>query len=141
MLKLRYPNMKFEILPLAMTAINSHVVLEIAKDCIKYDPDLFIVYLGNNEVVGPYGPGTMLTPIISNRLLLHLTISLKTTKISQLITEGLEKLNILKSPYKKWKGMEMFLQNQVQLNDPGLKITYQNFNDNLERTESNLPRK
>jgi tetratricopeptide (TPR) repeat protein len=135
MLQIRYPDTRFEILPLAMTAINSHVVLEIAKDCIKYDPDLFIVYLGNNEVVGPYGPGTMLTPIISNSLLLHLTIGLKTTKISQLITMGLEKLNFLKSPYNKWKGMEMFLQNQVHFDDPGLKITYRNFSDNLEKLD------
>ncbi|MEJ2615602.1 MAG: tetratricopeptide repeat protein, partial [Ignavibacteriaceae bacterium] len=132
MLQIQYPNMKFEILPLAMTAINSHVVLEIAKDCIKYNPDLFIVYLGNNEVVGPYGPGTMLTPIISNSSLLHLTIRLKATKTSQLITRGLEELNILKSPYKKWKGMEMFLRNRVQLNDPGLEIAYKNFNSNLK---------
>jgi tetratricopeptide (TPR) repeat protein len=132
MLQLRYPNTKFEILSLAMTAINSHVVLEIAKECAEYDPDLFVVYLGNNEVVGPYGPGTVLTPIVSNSLLRHLTIKFKATKISQLITLGLEKLNILKSPYNRWKGMEMFLQNQVQLNDPSLEVTYQNFKDNLE---------
>ena len=133
MLQIRYPDTKFEILPLAMTAINSHVVLEIAKDCIKYDPDLFIVYLGNNEVVGPYGPGTMLTPIISNRLLLHLIIKLKATKVYQLINMGMEKLNILNLPYGRWKGMEMFLQNQVRLNDPRLEIAYNNFNDNLEK--------
>lgn len=133
MLQLRYPNTKFEILSLAMTAINSHVVLEIASECTEYDPDLFVVYLGNNEVVGPYGPGTVLTPIVSNSLLRHLTIRLKATKISQLITLGLEKLNLISSPYNGWKGMEMFLQNQVQLNDPHLEVTYQNFNDNLER--------
>ncbi len=132
MLKLRYPTKQFEILPLAMTAINSNVVLEIAKDCAQYNPDLFIAYLGNNEIVGPYGPGTVLTPIISNNQLLHFVINLKTTKISQLITMGLEKLNILTSSYSKWKGMEMFLQNQVQQNDPRLEITYRNFNENLE---------
>jgi tetratricopeptide (TPR) repeat protein len=132
MLQLQYPNTKFEILSLAMTAINSHVVLEIARECAEYNPDLFVVYLGNNEVVGPYGPGTVLTPIVSNSLLRHLTIKLKATKISQLITLGLEKLNILKSPYSRWKGMEMFLQNQVQLNDPRLEVTYQNFSNNLD---------
>ncbi len=132
MLQLRYPDKKFEILSLAMTAINSNVVLEIAKDCIEYNPDLFIVYLGNNEVVGPYGPGTVLTPIFSNSSLLHLTIRLKATKISQLITMGLEKLNVFKSSYDRWKGMKMFLQNKVQLNDPALEVTYRNFNDNLE---------
>ena len=132
MLQLRYPDKKFEILSLAMTAINSHVVLEIAKDCIEYNPDLFIVYLGNNEVVGPYGPGTVLTPIFSNSSLIHLTIKLKATKISQLITRGLEKLNLFNPSYERWKGMKMFLQNKVQLNDPALEITYRNFKDNLE---------
>ncbi|MCW8848531.1 MAG: tetratricopeptide repeat protein, partial [Melioribacteraceae bacterium] len=132
MLKHRYPDTQFEILPLAMTAINSHVVVEIAKDCIEYDPDLFIVYLGNNEVVGPYGPGTILTPIISNSLLLNLTISLKATKISQLITMVLENLNFVNSPYSSWKGMEMFTQNQIQKSDPELEITYRNFKENLK---------
>lgn len=132
MLQLRYPDTKFEVLSLAMPAINSHVVLEIARDCLKYNPDLFIVYMGNNEVVGPYGPGTVLTPIVSNITLLRLGIKLKTTKIYQLISLVLEKLHMLKSPYNSWKGMEMFTQNQVRLNDPGLEITYNNFNDNLE---------
>ena len=36
-----------------MTAIDSHVTVEIARDCTAHQPDLFIVYLGNNEVVGP----------------------------------------------------------------------------------------
>ena len=132
MLKIKYPDTKFEILPLAMTAINSHVVLEIAKDCVDYNPDLFVVYLGNNEVVGPYGPGTVLTPILSNSFLLHLIIDLKATKTSQLITQWLEKLDFLNSPYESWKGMEMFLQNKVAFNDPRLETTYKNFIDNLE---------
>jgi tetratricopeptide (TPR) repeat protein len=132
MLQYRYPDTKFEIHSLAMTAINSHVVLEIARDCIEYDPDLFIVYLGNNEVIGPYGPGSVFTPIISNSSLLDLTIKLKATKISQLMTMGLDELNILKTPYDGWKGMEMFLQNQVRVNDPRLEETYRNFKNNLE---------
>ncbi|MBN1300413.1 MAG: tetratricopeptide repeat protein [Melioribacteraceae bacterium] len=132
MLQVRYPDEQFEIFSLAMTAINSHVVLEIAKDCAEYDPDLIVVYMGNNEVIGPYGPGSVFSPIISNGFLLDLTISLKTTKIAQLLTLGMEKLNILGPPYKRWKGMEMFLQNQVQINDPMLEVTYRNFKDNLE---------
>ena len=132
MLQLRYPDSKFEVFSLAMPAINSHVVLEIARDLIKYDPDLFVVYMGNNEVIGPYGPGTVLTPIVSNISLLRLGIRLKATKIYQLMTRVLENLHILTSPYNEWKGMEMFLRNQVRLNDPALKITYNNFNANLE---------
>ena len=46
----------------ATVAINSHVVLPIVKECVRLEPDLVIVYLGNNEVVGPYGPGTVFRP-------------------------------------------------------------------------------
>ena len=41
-----------------MAAINSHVVLPIAKDAARYEPDLFVVYLGNNEVIGPFSVGS-----------------------------------------------------------------------------------
>lgn len=51
-----YPKVKFEVIVAAMPAINSHVVVEIAKDCAKHQPNLFVAYLGNNEVVGRYLP-------------------------------------------------------------------------------------
>jgi hypothetical protein len=59
MLQEMYPGVNFEVIVVAMAAINSHVVLEAAKDCALYEPDMFVVYLGNNEVVGPYGAGTV----------------------------------------------------------------------------------
>ena len=59
MLREQYPGVQFEVVNGAMTAINSHVALEIARDCAARQPDLFVVYMGNNEVIGPYGPGTV----------------------------------------------------------------------------------
>ncbi len=61
MLLQRYPAVKFEVVNTGSVAINSHVLLPIAKGLAKEQPDLFIIYSGNNEVVGPYGPGTALT--------------------------------------------------------------------------------
>src|SRR5690606_13334341 len=46
---------------LAVTAINSHVVRLIAEEALAFDPDLLVLYMGNNEVVGPYGPGSTVT--------------------------------------------------------------------------------
>ena len=86
MLQERFPDLRFEVITAAMAAINSHVVLEIARDCARYDPDLFVVYMGNNEVVGPYGPGTVLTPVLSNLHLIRLRIRLQATKVGQLIS-------------------------------------------------------
>ena len=59
MLREQYPDVQFEVVNGAMTAINSHVAVEIARDCAAREPDLFVVYMGNNEVIGPYGPGTV----------------------------------------------------------------------------------
>src|SRR5271165_5186713 len=61
MLRARYPSTRFEIVNTGSVAINSHVVLPIAEGLANQRPDLFIIYSGNNEVVGPYGPGTVLT--------------------------------------------------------------------------------
>ena len=59
MLREQYPGVQFEVVNGAMTAINSYVALEIARDCTARQPDLFVIYMGNNEVIGPYGPGTV----------------------------------------------------------------------------------
>ena len=60
MLRERFPSMKFEVVNTGSVAINSHVLLPIARTW-PITPDVFIIYSGNNEVVGPYGPGTALT--------------------------------------------------------------------------------
>ena len=67
MLHERYPGCRFEIVNTSMTAINSHAILEIAKDCSSQGGDLFVIYMGNNEVVGPYGPGTVFQQVARRR--------------------------------------------------------------------------
>src|ERR1700679_311398 len=56
-LRHRYPGREFEVINTGIVAINSHVVYQIAREMARFEPDLFVVYMGNNEVVGPYGPG------------------------------------------------------------------------------------
>jgi tetratricopeptide (TPR) repeat protein len=127
MLGERYPSMKFEIVNTGSVAINSHVVLPIAKGLAKYRPDVFIIYSGNNEVVGPYGPGTALTsagmslPIIRGSIFYH------STRIGQLLTK-------VGTPKKDWGGMAMFLDKQVRANSPLMKYAYANFEQNLRDT-------
>lgn len=132
MLEERFPDVHFEVITAAMAAINSHVVLEIAKDCARYEPDLFVVYLGNNEVVGPYGPGTVLTPALSNLRLIRLGIALRATKTGQLLSGLFEGRGLRKSEPQYWQGMEMFLGQQVRADDPRLERTYDHFRRNLE---------
>jgi tetratricopeptide (TPR) repeat protein len=127
MLRERYPSMHFEVVNTGSVAINSHVLLPIAEGLARQRPDLFIIYSGNNEVVGPYGPGTALTsggmslPVIRAGIFVH------STRIGQLLTK-------LGEQKKQWGGMEMFLDKQVPASSPLMKYVYENFERNLRDT-------
>jgi len=132
MLRQRYPEANFEVITAAMAAINSHVVYQVAKDCARYDPDLFIVYLGNNEVTGPYGAGTVFAPLSDNLSAIRIGIGLKRTRLGQLLTNLLGSIGSRKEGPQFWAGMGMFLEKQIQADDPGLESVYRHFQRNLE---------
>jgi len=132
MLQDRFPDTRFEVITAAMAAINSHVVVQVAKECARYEPDLFVIYMGNNEVVGPYGPGTVLTSALSNLHLIRLGTAARKTRVGQLVS-GLAQLRGLPGGGPKyWQGMEMFVGQQVRAEDPRLDTAYKHFRRNLE---------
>lgn len=131
MLRDTYPQADFQVITAAMAAINSHVVLEIAKDCARRRPDLFIVYLGNNEVVGPYGAGTVFTPLSSNLALIRLAVALKATRTGQLLTSLFDWAASRRNTPRVWGGMAMFLEKQVRADDSNLETVYRHFHRNL----------
>jgi len=131
MLDAMYPEVDFEVLTAAMPAINSHAVLEIAKDCARYQPDIFIVYMGNNEIVGPYGPGTVFAPLSPNLPLIRANIAVKSTRTGQLLDQLMRWAVPAPQKHKQWGGLEMFLDKQIRYDDPALAITYRHFEKNL----------
>jgi tetratricopeptide (TPR) repeat protein len=131
LLRERYPNTKFEVVNAAMTASNSFMAREIAGDCAAHQPDLFIVYMGNNEVVGPYGAGTVFQKWSPSLPLIRTSLCLKSTRTGQLLDEAIGWLGSHKSSPKAWQGMEMFVGNQVPADDPRLPAVYANFRRNL----------
>jgi tetratricopeptide (TPR) repeat protein len=126
----RYPDHQFEVINTAMTGINSHVVREIAHDTLKLKPDFFIVYAGNNEVVGPFGSGTVFSPFSRNLFLIRLKLQIETLKVGQL-------LNSCKTLFGKgdaqpavW-GMNLFLKHEIRADDKKLAVSYSHFGKNL----------
>jgi len=126
-----YPKVNFEIINTAMTAINSHVVLEIAKSCIRHDPDLFILYLGNNEVAGPYGAGTVYTLPAASLPVIRIGIIVKATRLGQLLTSLADSIGGIQKAPTEWLGMTMFLNKQVRADASQLEAVYYNFQRNL----------
>ncbi len=130
LLRERFPAINFEVINTAITAINSHVVLPIAKDVRQHQADMAIIYLGNNEVVGPFGAGTIFSPIAPNLTLIRAGLQLKATRTGQLINRLISQTKT-EDPEQRWQGMEMFLDKQVRSDDPALETVYSHFQDNL----------
>lgn len=60
-LKAALPDKNIEVINTAMAAINSFTVDEFADVLANYKPDLFVVYMGQNEFYGVYGVGSTIS--------------------------------------------------------------------------------
>jgi tetratricopeptide (TPR) repeat protein len=132
MLRHRYPQTNFEVINTAMPGINSHVVLPIAEDCARHKSDLFVVYMGNNEVIGPYGPGTIFGSFSLHKALIRLNITVRATRLGQFISSTISNIGSSKKRPTTWRGLEMFLDSQIRRNDSRMETTYQHFQSNLQ---------
>lgn len=131
LLEARFPDTRFEVVNTAMTAVNSHVILPIARDCARRDGDVWVVYMGNNEVVGPFGAGTVFGPVTPGLGRLRASLALQATRTGQLLAQLREWLNPASSTDREWGGMQMFLEHEVAADDARLATVYRHFARNL----------
>jgi tetratricopeptide (TPR) repeat protein len=130
-LELRHPGVKFEVVNAAMTGINSHVILPIARDCARADGDIWVIYMGNNEVVGPFGAGTVFGPHTPPLPLIRASVAFKATRTGELFDSLFRRFNQPPADKSEWGGMEMFLDQQVRADDPRMGRVYRHFSQNL----------
>jgi len=128
----RFPDARIEVVNAAMTAINSHSVLPIARDCAKMKPDVFVVYMGNNEVIGPYGAGSVFGRRFRSTALIRAHIWMNSTKISQLFYSLFDWRGDRWGKANNWNGMAAFMENRVGADDPRLEVTYDHFRRNFQ---------
>lgn len=123
-----YPDADVEVVNLGITAINSHVIREVAREAADLEPDLFVVYAGNNEVVGPFGPGTVFAGFSPNLATIRAAMAVKRWRSAQWIGGMLKGLG---NRGGSWKGMQMFVEKAVPEEDPRLPVVYEHFRENL----------
>ena len=130
LLRERFPQAKFEVVNTAMTAINSHAILPIARDCAQRDGDLWILYIGNNEMVGPFGAATVFGPKAPPWPLIRLYLASQELRLGQLALALKRKFSGGPTS-ESWGGMQMFTGNQIAPDAPARAAVYRNFNQNL----------
>ena len=132
LLREKHPDRKFEIINTSITAIDSHVILPIARECAAREGDLWIVYMGNNEMVGPFGAATVFGRQAPPLPYARLVVALQKLRLGQWFTDLGRRFAGGKQAGAVWGGMEMFLSNQIPPGSPMRETVYQNFQKNLD---------
>jgi len=83
------------------------VILPIARECARMDGDLWGIYMGNNEMVGPFGASTVFGSRVPPVSVAHLDIALKATRIGQFFARISQGSSNAKEP-ETWGGLAMF---------------------------------
>ena len=153
-LRERFPKTDFEVVCVAVTGISSHTILPIARECARHQGDLWLIYMGNNEMVGPFGAETVFGAQAPSVGLARATLAIKTTKVGQLVDALAGRLgrrppspnswggmqiglrgnlpSAGSASPKTWGGMQMFIEGRVRHDAPARLRTYENFRRNLE---------
>jgi tetratricopeptide (TPR) repeat protein len=130
-LRARFPGKEIEVLNTGIVAVNSHVVYQVARELSGFEPDLFVVYAGNNEVVGPYGPGCAYLSQMPPLWVIRASVFVRSTRTGQLIAALVGRLSGHGRHEVEWGGMSMFVDQAVRGGDPRLEAVYSNFASNL----------
>lgn len=126
------PDKKVEIINTAMTSVNSHVVYEVARTLPANSADYAVILMGNNEVVGPYGPSTFSQNFLSSLSLIRTLQALKRTRIWQATASLIQKFQADAGKEDiEWEGMQMFSGFSVTHDDPRLVDVYHHYESNL----------
>ena len=131
-LRAAFPSRKIEVINTAMTSVNSHVVYAVAKSIPEDSADFAVILMGNNEVVGPYGPGTFNQNFLANINVIRAIQALKRTRIWQALDSLIQKFRPTDARQElEWEGMQMFTNNGVTRDDPRMESVYSHYEDNL----------
>ena len=120
MLELSYPEQEFEVINAAVTAVNSHVVLPIARDCRVLDADAMDRLHGQQRSRGTVRRQYSIRYVQGAPLwLTRAGTAVNRTKLGQLVSRPKTHRPMREFP-KSWGGMKMFLDHQVHHEDPAL---------------------
>jgi tetratricopeptide (TPR) repeat protein len=128
-LRERAPDLGIEVANAAMTAIDSTVVREIAADCLRYEPDVLIVMTGNNEVVGPFGPGCAYRQAPVSAPLRLLRLHSRRSRFGQWLGTLADRRTGLH--FREWGGMGAFQEYPLPNVEDALAPVYRQFRHNL----------
>jgi tetratricopeptide (TPR) repeat protein len=128
----RFRTGRCEVINLGMTAMNSHGIREIARECAGLGADAWVVYMGNNEFYGPFGAGTIFGPPAPPLALVRLRLAVQATRLGQLLAAGAARWRGGAAEVTNWAGLRMFEGREIPPDDPRRARVHRSFARNAE---------
>ena len=130
-----FPKKNIEVINTAIAATNSFTVVQFAKKLADYKPDLFIVYMGQNEFYGVYGVGSTIS-IGKSRWMINTYLWLGQFKTFLLIKDLINSVTGLFNSGNPGKNKilmeEMAKNNSIGLNSEDYKTAVNTFRENYK---------
>ena len=119
-----FPHKNIEVINTAIAATNSYTVCEFVNELSRYKPDLFIVYMGQNEFYGAYGIGSSIS-IGKSRWLIKTFLWLQNFKTFQLLKNTLSSVASL---FKKEEDNEQKILMEQMVKNNSIKFKGSDYN-------------
>lgn len=132
LLRNSFKDRRFEVITVAFHAMNSFTMRHLSDACAQLQPDLFLVYMGNNEMVGPYGLQSVLGSKCRSDVVMSGIVSanlwLSDLKLFQLCSAPARELFSRSVQDLRWGGYA----GVTEVSDPRLERCYTVFQHNLD---------
>lgn len=133
MLRPYFPDRRIEVVNAAMRGINSHVIVDIARECSRLEPDLVVIYMGNNEACGLYAPTTPTAFLGRHPAWIPVFHGVKQARIGQLIRRVFGDRPDISGVSRHVQAPAFFAKHLTPPDGPDREFVYRNFRDNLQR--------
>ncbi|MBX3745933.1 MAG: tetratricopeptide repeat protein [Verrucomicrobiae bacterium] len=131
LLRERFAPTPFEVIPLAMTAINSHALVPMARQGAALDADYWIVFAGNNEMLGPFGAGTVLGRKAPPWWWVRASLAARSTRLGQALEATVARLRGSASGSSQWAGVRVLASDSIAGDVPERARVQTSFQRNL----------
>ncbi len=134
-LEILFPEKNIEIINVGLTGTNSYTVLEFIDELVRYQPNAFIVYSGQNEFYGAFGVAST-NSIGSERWLIRFYQSLRTVKTFILVENLFSSIShvLFDSNASAYSGTLM----QQLANDKAIPIKSSSYTNAMKVFEKNM---
>lgn len=134
LLAAQFPGKRIEVINAAVTAVNSYAMREVARASRDLGADFWVIYPGNNEVLGPFGPGSRTPDPVPSRTAVLLRLALQRTAIGQWLATPRAAHPTGLGTAPRWAGLESFAGHRIAREDPRLLRVQAHYQANLADT-------